>query len=61
MIAAGIYIICATFYNVFGSGKRQKWDNPALDGEKYHTPKAVDNENGLKKRNIKETEKETKY
>lgn len=54
-IAAAIYIICAIFYVVFGSGERQKWDNPAMDKEKYHTPKAVDNENGVKRRNVKET------
>lgn len=30
-IAAAIYIICATFYNLFGSGRRQEWDNPADD------------------------------
>jgi hypothetical protein len=55
MIAAAIYFVCASFYIIFGSGERQKWDNPALDDEKFHTSKAVDNENGLKKRNIKET------
>lgn len=55
MIAAAIYIVCASFYIFFGSGERQKWDNPALDDETYHTPKAVDNENGLKKRNVTET------
>ncbi|KOB78506.1 Inorganic phosphate co-transporter [Operophtera brumata] len=30
-IAGGIYIFCATFYNLFGSGRRQEWDNPAND------------------------------
>lgn len=30
-IAGGIYIFAATFYNVFGSGRRQEWDNPAED------------------------------
>lgn len=30
-IAAGVYIFCATFYNLFGSGRRQEWDNPAED------------------------------
>lgn len=55
IIAAAIYAICASFYVIFGSGERQKWDNPALDDEKQHTPKAVDNENGLTKRNVKET------
>lgn len=30
-IAAGVYVFCATFYNIFGSGERQPWDNPATD------------------------------
>lgn len=30
-IAAGIYILSATFYNAFGSGQRQAWDNPMND------------------------------
>ncbi|XP_046965584.1 putative inorganic phosphate cotransporter isoform X1 [Vanessa cardui] len=30
-IAGGVYIFCATFYNLFGSGRRQEWDNPAED------------------------------
>lgn len=30
-IAAGVYIFCASFYNVFGAGHRQEWDNPAED------------------------------
>lgn len=30
-IAAFVYIFCATFYNIFGSGERQWWDNPAND------------------------------
>lgn len=30
-IAAGVYIACATFYNLFGSGIRQEWDNPSKD------------------------------
>ena len=30
-IAAGVYIACATFYNLFGSGVRQPWDNPLND------------------------------
>ncbi|XP_039954507.1 putative inorganic phosphate cotransporter isoform X1 [Bactrocera neohumeralis] len=30
-IAAFVYIFCATFYNIFGSGERQWWDNPATD------------------------------
>lgn len=30
-IAGGVYIFCATFYNIFASGRRQDWDNPAED------------------------------
>ncbi|KAJ6645996.1 putative inorganic phosphate cotransporter, partial [Pseudolycoriella hygida] len=30
-IAAGVYVFCATFYNIFGSGERQPWDNPLND------------------------------
>ncbi|XP_067626518.1 putative inorganic phosphate cotransporter isoform X2 [Eurosta solidaginis] len=30
-IAAFVYIFCATFYNIFGSGERQWWDNPSND------------------------------
>lgn len=30
-IAGGVYVVCATFYNIFGSGRRQDWDNPADD------------------------------
>lgn len=30
-IAAAVYAFCATFYNIFGSGVRQPWDNPLLD------------------------------
>lgn len=33
-IAAFVYIICGTFYNIFGSGERQFWDNPADDEQK---------------------------
>lgn len=32
-IAAGVYIFCATFYNIFSSGQRQPWDNPENDKE----------------------------
>ncbi|KAF7994577.1 hypothetical protein HCN44_004049 [Aphidius gifuensis] len=31
MICAGVYFVCATFYNLFGSGERQEWDNPEKD------------------------------
>lgn len=30
-IAAFIYILCGSFYNLFGSGERQWWDNPEND------------------------------
>lgn len=30
-ISAGVYIICSTFYQIFGSGVRQPWDNPQKD------------------------------
>ncbi|XP_030023831.1 putative inorganic phosphate cotransporter isoform X1 [Manduca sexta] len=30
-IAGGVYIFCATFYNIFATGRRQDWDNPAND------------------------------
>ena len=30
-IAAFVYIFCATFYNIFATGKRQPWDNPNND------------------------------
>lgn len=44
-IAAFVYIICCTFYLVFGSGNRQKWDNPDNDEEEKEKVK----ENGKKK------------
>ncbi|XP_051157227.1 putative inorganic phosphate cotransporter isoform X3 [Leptopilina boulardi] len=31
MLSAAIYIVCATFYLIFGSGERQAWDNPDKD------------------------------
>lgn len=46
-IAAGVYIFCATFYNVFGSGKRQPWDNPANDKKPDSIPVAIVNETSL--------------
>lgn len=30
-IASGVYIFCATFYNLFSSGERQKWDKKKTD------------------------------
>ncbi|XP_076244130.1 putative inorganic phosphate cotransporter protein picot isoform X2 [Calliopsis andreniformis] len=35
MISAGVYILCATFYIIFGSGQRQSWDNPDKDEERH--------------------------
>lgn len=37
-IAAAVYIFCATFYNIFGSGERQAWDNPLNDEVTQTTP-----------------------
>lgn len=31
LIAAGIYAVCASFYVIFGQGKRQDWDDPSHD------------------------------
>lgn len=33
-IAAVIYVICGTFYVIFGAGERQAWDDPSTDEEK---------------------------
>lgn len=30
-IAAAVYLFCGTFFNIFASGERQFWDNPAND------------------------------
>lgn len=46
-IAAGIYIFCATFYNIFASGERQPWDNPANDEVDETTPATPINANGV--------------
>ncbi|XP_031835533.1 putative inorganic phosphate cotransporter protein picot isoform X1 [Nomia melanderi] len=35
MISAGVYIVCAIFYIIFGSGQRQSWDNPDKDEERH--------------------------
>ncbi|KAJ8676242.1 hypothetical protein QAD02_012028 [Eretmocerus hayati] len=32
-LSAVVYVLCATFYTIFGSGKRQPWDNPERDDE----------------------------
>jgi hypothetical protein len=31
LIASGVYIVCAGFYAIFGTGVRQAWDNPDND------------------------------
>ena len=36
-IAAAIYIAAGTFYNLFGSGQRQAWDNPDNDDKDSNT------------------------
>lgn len=41
-ISAIVYVFCATFYNIFGSGVRQSWDNPMLDD-----PSATPMHNGV--------------
>ncbi|GBP50287.1 Putative inorganic phosphate cotransporter [Eumeta japonica] len=43
-IAGGVYLFCATFYNIFGSGRRQDWDNPdddAANAQKVADKKAA--------------------
>ncbi|KAL2718943.1 putative inorganic phosphate cotransporter isoform X3 [Vespula squamosa] len=37
MISAGVYVVCATVYVIFGSGERQSWDNPDKDEEKNNS------------------------
>ncbi|KAG4066669.1 hypothetical protein HA402_007305 [Bradysia odoriphaga] len=45
-IAAGVYIFCATFYNIFGTGVRQPWDNPLNDAPEPLHANDVRNGNG---------------
>lgn len=33
VLCAIIYVFCATFYIIFGSGERQAWDDPQKDQE----------------------------
>lgn len=40
-IAAFVYIFCATFYNIFGSGKRQPWDNEDDNSDESPSPRRV--------------------
>ncbi|XP_053981510.1 putative inorganic phosphate cotransporter [Hylaeus volcanicus] len=35
MISAVVYIVCAIFYIIFGSGQRQSWDNPEKDEDRH--------------------------
>lgn len=46
-IAAAVYIACATFYNLFGSGVRQEWDNPMNDAPAAAIPIHQINGNGI--------------
>ncbi|XP_015595983.2 putative inorganic phosphate cotransporter isoform X2 [Cephus cinctus] len=46
MIAAAVYIASATFYNIFGSGQRQPWDNPEKDVDRKDG-KDLERMNGL--------------
>lgn len=41
IISAAIYIVCATFYVIFGSGERQPWDNPDKDDDRQEKKKAA--------------------
>ncbi|XP_030386614.1 putative inorganic phosphate cotransporter [Scaptodrosophila lebanonensis] len=43
-IAAFVYIICGTIYNIFGSGERQWWDNPENEAAKENAPTIATNE-----------------
>lgn len=46
LIAAGVYLFTATFYNLFASGTRQPWDNP--DNDEPQKPISIEapHENG---------------
>jgi hypothetical protein len=37
LIATAVYTICATFYNIFGQGTRQPWDDPSNDVVHYYS------------------------
>lgn len=50
-IAAGVYIFCATFYNIFASGERQPWDNPLKDDDVATTTPMHVNGNGTQNGN----------
>lgn len=57
-IAGGVYIFCATFYNIFGSGRRLEWDNPADDeanAKKAAAKKATKSERRANNQNTEET------
>lgn len=47
LIASVVYLICATFYLIFGSGVRQPWDNPFTDVVHYNPS----NQNDSKEKN----------
>ncbi|XP_011501855.1 PREDICTED: putative inorganic phosphate cotransporter isoform X2 [Ceratosolen solmsi marchali] len=42
VLSTAIYVICATFYIIFGSGERQAWDNPEKDNEIKAKKKKLD-------------------
>ncbi|KAF2885040.1 hypothetical protein ILUMI_21156 [Ignelater luminosus] len=39
--AGAVYAVCCTFYNIFGSGQRQPWDNPENDEKR---PSEINND-----------------
>ncbi|XP_053689625.1 putative inorganic phosphate cotransporter isoform X2 [Sabethes cyaneus] len=44
VIAAGVYIFTATFFNIFASGTRQPWDNP--DNDEPQKPASIEAASG---------------
>lgn len=49
ILSAVVYMACALFYIIFGSGERQVWDNPDKDEEQKKESK--DPEAGIKSLN----------
>uniref|UniRef100_A0A1B6CD94 Putative inorganic phosphate cotransporter n=1 Tax=Clastoptera arizonana TaxID=38151 RepID=A0A1B6CD94_9HEMI len=41
-ISAGVYFVCSTVYQIFGTGERQPWDNPQKDKD-YHKKETTNN------------------
>lgn len=53
-----MYAICATFYNIFGQGKRQPWDDPSNDVVHYYSQnKNEETDSMLNRKNLKKWEK----